>query len=72
MSTNPPRALLAQLYALRAQLDAVIVGVEDVASLEAQSGHCTHPPERRRDATTMGGPQKFKCLDCGKTVEGVA
>lgn len=69
MSTSPVRVRLAQLYALRAQLDALIVTEE--AALETPS-ECPHPPDQRKDATTMGGPRKFKCLACGQTVEGIA
>ena len=72
MSTNPARVRLARLYALRAQLDSIIVGEEELASFEAVSGHCTHPPEKRKDASNFGGPKLFKCADCGQTLEGVA
>ena len=61
------RILLAQLYALRAQLDAVIV------SLEGAEVECAHPTEHRRDTTKMGSAtHTFLCLACNREVEGVA
>lgn len=68
MSISPAKVRLAQLYALRAQLDALIVAEE--AHAEEVPAECPHPPESRRDASTMGGGRKFKCLACGQTIEG--
>jgi hypothetical protein len=64
--------VLKQLYALRAQLDVAIQLLE-TQLLEAQGltavppvEGCPHPPNRQRDATTMGGgPPQIVCLDCG-------
>lgn len=71
MSTNPARVRLVQLYAMRAQLDALILAEESAIETE-QPLECPHPEHLRRDASTMGGPRKFKCLACKQTVEGIA
>ena len=65
--------VLAQLYVLRAQLEIAIrlLESEPDAAGEDETG-CEHPEDKRVDATTMGGPQKFHCLVCGAEVEGVA
>lgn len=68
MSINPARVRLAQLYALRAQLDALIV-TEEAAAHDLGS-ECPHPPDQRRDTTTMGGRRTWKCLACGQSFEG--
>jgi hypothetical protein len=63
---------LAQLYALRAQIDAMIALEEAEFQAVAKQAGCPHPSEARRDITTMGTDRQFKCLACGETVKGVA
>jgi hypothetical protein len=65
--------ILAQLLALRAQLDAAIAIVESVS--EPEGGYtpsvglpppgngCLHPADRQVDASTFAGPF-IQCLDC--------
>ena len=66
--------LLMQLYAMRAQLEAVIATIEqgDAVAQEPAPppGGCSHPPERQRDASTFGEPAMVTCLDCGLTRPG--
>ena len=59
--------ILAQLLALRAQLDATIALVEATVRPEpapGSGGGCPHPPERQRNASTFGEPNQVVCLDC--------
>lgn len=35
----------------------------------ADGGECRHPPERRVDMTTMAGPERWSCMDCGYEYE---
>lgn len=65
-----PNVLVAQLYALKAQIDAVIFTIEADQPDNGESQTCTHPEDKRRDATTAGGPRQFLCLACGQTVLG--
>lgn len=53
--------LMAQLYALRAQLEAVIMQVER-SSQPVNSENCKH--ENKVDLSAMG-VDKWECLDCG-------
>jgi rubrerythrin len=57
--------LVMQLFALRAAVDATLtvleVNVVDGSDIE----HCTHPPEKRRYETVLGGPEKWTCQVCG-------
>ena len=67
-----PDPELQQLYIIRAQVDLLIsnreLGLSNVGPVE-----CQHPEEKRVNTTTMGGPHKFECLECGaKDVVGVA
>ena len=73
--------LLAQLLAIRAQVDATIAIIEtteqpvdvilDGPALAAAvvppvpEGTCPHPASRQRDATTFGSGPQIQCLDCG-------
>lgn len=68
MSTSP-NVRLAQLYAVRAQIDALILA-EEAAVAPPEPVGCPHPIERRQNVTTMGGPPKFLCMVCQATVEG--
>lgn len=60
---------LMQLYALRAQVDALIASEE--SDLPEATG-CPHPEEKRRDTSVMGQERSFLCLACGQVVKGVA
>jgi hypothetical protein len=66
--------LLAQLYAMRSQLDATILAVEasrqlaPVAdpSMTAAQRACSHPEDKQADASVMGGgPKRLECTLCG-------
>jgi hypothetical protein len=63
-----PDVILAQLYALRAQIHALIVQVESSSAPAVPiTGACPHPEDKQRNATTGGGgPQKVLCLQCGE------
>jgi hypothetical protein len=62
-----------QLYALRAQVEALIMAAEaEIGASQPVSTACPHPDEKRRDATTAGGPRQYLCLVCGQTVMGAA
>ena len=57
--------LIAQLFAARAQLDAMlaVLGVpEEGADLTARE--CPHPGELREDLREMGGPLEWRCRGC--------
>ena len=60
--------LLAQLYAMRAQLDAIILGVEgQTAPAPAAPGACPTcgaPEDKQVEAGTLGNPGLKKCLVC--------
>jgi len=56
--------LLAQLYAMQAQLAAAIAFLESQEGPPADKPPCRHPPDRQVDASTFGHPGDL-CLDCG-------
>ena len=53
----------ASLYALRAQVDALIAIVD--AELPAPTNECPHPRPQRRDLSVIGGPERWECQLCG-------
>ena len=59
---------LAQLYALRAQLDAIILGKEREDGLHEPVPPvvegCQHPADAQKDATTIGGKRRVFCMVC--------
>lgn len=55
--------VLAQLIAIRAQVDAAIAQVVG----GADEG-CPHPSGKREDRTEMGGPIQFYCRACGEVI----
>ncbi len=73
--------MLAQLYAVKAQMEAVVAAITAViVAVEHQQtpepmldfAECPHPQELRRDTTTATGKHTFLCLACNVEVEGVA
>lgn len=62
---------LAQLYALRAHLDAVILvaeaeaGVAAAASTPGSCPQCGASPETVEDASTLDGTKRSHCRACG-------
>lgn len=56
-------AVLAQLLAIRAQVDAAIA----LVSGGSDEG-CTHPVDDRVDLTEMGGPIRYLCRACGQEI----
>lgn len=62
--------LRAQLYALRAQLDAVILGVEAQAPaatppiVPGACPKCGAPEDKQADASTLASPGLKHCLVC--------
>lgn len=63
--------LLAQLYALRAQLDAAILLAETEAGVSAQPPaepgscpQCGASPERVADTSTLDGVKRSRCGQC--------
>jgi hypothetical protein len=63
------RAVLAQLYALRAQIAAVIELVETEQAVPAPDAPaaCDHPQEMRKDESTLTQRQFF-CRACQQLV----
>jgi len=67
--------ILAQLLAMRAQIDATIALVEATVRPEVPAApppeedggafRCPHPDDRQRDASTFGEPHQVVCLACG-------
>ena len=56
-------AVLAQLLAIRAQVDAAIALVTG-----GRGEGCTHPEDDRVDLTEMGGPIRYLCRACGQEI----
>lgn len=66
--------MLAQLYALRAHVDAMILSVEsDDGTLPiAEPGSCPHcgaSPEQIQDTSTLDGTRRSRCQQCGQEWE---
>jgi hypothetical protein len=64
------RAIVQQLQVMRSQLATLDAQIESVLfSLdeyeEEKSFECDHPEDRRLNLTTMGGPERWECKDCG-------
>ena len=60
-------ALQAQLFAIRAQVDALLMQLEQP---EPQAKECPHPPQARRDLTVMGSAERWHCQLCGFDYDG--
>lgn len=56
-------AILAQMLAIRAQVDAAITMLTD------ETGDCPHPIDSRTDLSEMGGPERFHCHECDQIIE---
>lgn len=66
---NLRRAIFSQLYVMRAQLDSILLMVEELEGGEDEG--CPHPKEHRLNLTTMGGPEHWQCKLCGfEYIEG--
>lgn len=64
---------LLQLYAMRAQLEAIISAEELELGAVQQAAGCPHPEDKRVNSTTMGGGKpRFYCTVCREQIEGVA
>lgn len=68
-------AVLAQLYAMRAQLEAAIALQEaewdrrhPSQAPEDEAGGCDHPEDQRQDDSTYGH-RAFFCRRCRQTIE---
>lgn len=61
---------LLQLYAIRSQIEALILAEESEAQPVEQG--CPHPEEKRRQAHNMGEDPYYLCLACGASVPGMA
>lgn len=64
-------ALINQLYAMRAQIEAalLLLGVNELEENQ-KSQVCPHPPDRRKDHSTMGHII-WQCGVCGYLYEEV-
>lgn len=60
---NLKKAIYSQLYIIKAQLEAMIVMVEELE--DKHDSECTHPKEYRINLTSMGGPEHWQCKICG-------
>lgn len=61
-------AVQAQLFAIRAQVDALLMQLADDQPPEAKE--CPHPPQSRRDYSVMGSPERWHCQVCGFDYDG--
>lgn len=61
------QSLIHMIVAMRAQIEAMHAEITAALSLlsDPDTGQCRHPPERRINITTMGGPAVWQCADCG-------
>ncbi len=75
---------LLQLYAIRSQIEALILVEEQqipqftkegafavgVETVPAEEWKCPHPEDKRRQAHNMGEEPYYICLACNEKVEG--
>lgn len=59
-------ALQAQLFAIRAQVDALLLQLDQ----PSEPKECPHPPQARRNLSVMGGPERWHCQVCGFDYDG--
>lgn len=53
--------LLNIMYSMRLQIEGLISLLEE----DQEEEECKHPPQFRRNYTTMGGPEHWVCELCG-------
>jgi hypothetical protein len=67
--------MAAQLYAMRAQCDALIMVVDEARGLRTEAEapkdpaacpNCGAPEEKQVDASTLDGKRATMCLACGR------
>lgn len=59
------QSVLLALYAVRAQVDALIAQIDASAVVQSEIGECPHPEDQQVDASTAGGgPRRIFCLAC--------
>lgn len=61
-------ALRAQLFAIRAQVDALIMQLDPEPPPADEK--CPHPPAARQDRSVMGSPERWICRACGFEYDG--
>lgn len=61
---------LLQLYAIRSQIEALILA-EEAEAQPVQVG-CPHPDDKRRQAHNMGEEPYYICVACNEKVAGMA
>lgn len=58
-------AIRRQLAAMDAQVESVLFSLESEEQVvPAPDTECDHPRDARRNLTTMGGPERWECLEC--------
>lgn len=62
-TTNIRKAILSQMYIVQAQMDSIVLLIEELE--KAEDTGCKHPKEQRLNLTTMGGPEHWECKVCG-------
>lgn len=67
------RALLTSVYALRAQVDAVVAQIEDALGVQTQAPggcpKCGASEDMVVHEATIGGPKTSRCKNCGEEWE---
>ena len=61
-------ALLAGLYAVRAQVDSLIILAERAVGTEAETPQSCPHTETEDAGSTLGGNSRRRCLRCGEIV----
>lgn len=61
---------LLQLYAIRSQIEALILA-EETEQVSVEAG-CPHPEDKRKQAHNMGEDPYYICLACNQKVPGQA
>ena len=68
MTEEQREILVRQLLASISQLEATLAVLGYRLDDGMGSGlpePCTHPPEKRKDESVMGGPERWTCQACG-------
>jgi transposase-like protein len=58
------------LYGISIQLETATKMLEDIEDREAAANDSVCKHENKLNLTTMGGPERWKCKDCGFEYEG--